>query len=79
MMELSKGIQDKKVRDEERKDGGEKLMKEMLALDPKNPIHAAKAIKAAEKHKAIAAKWSTKHKRKKEGKPRMSMLIRERA
>ena len=57
MMKPSKGIEDKKVRDEERKDGGEKLMKEMLALDPKNPIHAAKAIRAAEKHKAIACKW----------------------
>ena len=29
----------------------------MLTVDPKNPIHAAKALRAAEKHKAIASRW----------------------
>ena len=32
-------------------------MQELLTLDPLNPIHAAKALRAAEKHKAIASKW----------------------
>ena len=32
-------------------------MQDILTVDIKNPIHAAKALRIAEKHKAIANKW----------------------
>ena len=32
-------------------------MKEILTVDLNNSIHAAKCIRMADKHKAIAAKW----------------------
>ena len=57
LMRPSKDIVNKKDKEEERKDGVEKLLQEMLTLAPLNPIHAAKALRAAEKHKAIASKW----------------------
>ena len=55
-----KDIAIKKDREEERKDGGEKLLQEMITMDLKNPIHAAKALRAADKHKVIASKWRNK-------------------
>ena len=57
LMRPSRGIEDKKEKEQERKDGGEQLMQEILTVDIKNPIHAAKALRIAEKHKAIANKW----------------------
>ena len=50
-----KDIAIKKDREEERKDGGDKLLQEMITMDLKNPIHAAKALRAADKHKVIAS------------------------
>ena len=41
-----KNIDNKKDREAERKDGVGKLLQEMLTLDPLNPIHAAKALRA---------------------------------
>ena len=55
LMRPSKDIVNKKDKEEERKDGVGKLLQEMLTLDPLNPIHAAKAFRAVEKHKAIAS------------------------
>lgn len=60
LMRPSKFITDEVGRDEERKDGGEKLMKDMTTLDLMNTVHAAKALRAAEKHKVIASMWRSK-------------------
>ena len=49
-MKPTKDVENKKGKEDERKDGGEKLLHEMLTLDLKNPIHAAKGLRAAEKH-----------------------------
>ena len=57
LMRPSRGIEDKKEKEQERKDGGEQLMQEILTVDIKSPIHAAKALRIAEKHKAIANRW----------------------
>ena len=57
LMKPSKDAVKQKDEQEERKDGGEKLLQEILSVDLKNSIHAAKCIRVAEKHKSIAAKW----------------------
>ena len=57
LMKPSKDIEKQKDKDEERKNGGEKLLQEMLTLDLKNSIHAATCLRVDEKHKIIAAKW----------------------
>ena len=56
-MRPSNDIENKEDKEEERKDDGEKLLQESLTVDLKNSIHAAKALRIAEKHKAIASKW----------------------
>ena len=57
LMRPSRGIEDMKEKQQERKDGGEQMLQEILTVDIKNPIHAAKAIRVAEKHKGIANRW----------------------
>lgn len=57
LMRPSKDIGNKKEHEEERQDGAEKLRREILTIDLKNPIHAARSLRVAEKHKAIAGKW----------------------
>ena len=47
MMKPSKDVADKKEKEDERKDGGERLLQEILTIDLKNPIHAAKSLRAA--------------------------------
>ena len=57
LMRPSKDAEKQKDKVEERKDGGEMLMKDILTLDLNNSIHAAKCLRVADKHKVIAAKW----------------------
>ena len=57
LMKPSKDAIKQRDEEEERKHGGEKLLQEILSVDLKNSIHAAKCIRVAEKHKSIAAKW----------------------
>ena len=55
LMKPSKDVERQKDKEEERKDGGEKLLQEILTLDLKNSIHAARSLRVAEKHNIIAA------------------------
>ena len=56
-MKPSKDVEHKKDKEDERKDGGEKLLQEILTIDLKNPIHAAKGLRVVEKHKVIVGRW----------------------
>ena len=79
LMKPSKDVENKKDKEDERKDGAEKLLQEILTIDLKNPIHAAKSLRAAEKHKAIAGKWRNQHWRNIGERPKRKMLIQRKA